>query len=184
MIGRGSRILKDKTTFTVIDLGNNIHRFGMWGAKVNWQKIFKYPNYYLDNLLTDEELEDNFRYVMPDELRAKFSKTEDVFFNVKKVYTEAIKVGESSKVVLSRSIEQHAYICIENSEDVYDALILAKLLGDDIDYRIQQYLKCICKSTNSFTDWLKEDYRQKLRAYLLANFDRVFEEINGYPPEE
>ena len=107
-----------------------------------------------------------------------------VFFNVKKVYTEAIKVGESSKVVLSRSIEQHAYICIENSEDVYDALILAKLLGDDIDYRIQQYLKCICKSTNSFTDWLKEDYRQKLRAYLLANFDRVFEEINGYPPEE
>ncbi len=184
MIGRGSRILKDKTSFTVIDLGNNIHRFGMWGAKVDWQKIFKYPNYYLDNLLTDEELEDNFRYEMPDELRAKFSKTEDVFFNVKKVYTEAIKVGESSKVVLSRSIEQHAYICIENSEDVYDALILAKLLGDDIDYRIQQYLKCICKSTNSFTDWLKEDYRQKLRAYLLANFDRVFEEINGYPPEE
>ncbi|UMB61141.1 DEAD/DEAH box helicase family protein [Lutibacter sp. A80] len=184
MIGRGSRILKDKTSFTVIDLGNNIHRFGMWGAKVNWQKIFKYPNYYLDNLLTDEDLEDNFRYVMPDDLRAKFAKTEDVFFNVKKVYTDAIKDGESSKVVLSRSIEQHAHICIENSEDVYDALILAKLLGDDIDYRIQQYLKCICKSTNSFTDWLKEDYRQKLRTYLLANFDRVFEEINGYPPEE
>lgn len=184
MIGRGSRILKNKTTFNVIDLGNNIHRFGMWGAKVNWQKIFKYPNYYLDNLLTDEDLEDNFRYVMPDELRAKFPKTEDVFFNVKRVYTDAIKVGESSKVVLSRSIEQHATICTENSEDVYDALILAKLLGDDIDYRIQQYLKCICKSTNSFTDWLKEDYRQKLRTYLLANFDSLFEEINGYPPEE
>ncbi len=184
MIGRGSRILKDKTTFNVLDLGNNIHRFGMWGAQVNWQKIFKYPSYYLDNLLTDEDLEDNFRYEMPDELRAKFSKTEDVFFNVKKVYTAAIKIGESSKVVLSRSIEQHARICIENSEDVYDALILAKELGDDIDYRIQQYLKCICKSTNSFTDWLKEDYRQKLRTYLLANFDSVFEDIHGYPPEE
>jgi superfamily II DNA or RNA helicase len=184
MIGRGSRILKNKTTFNVIDLGNNFHRFGMWGAKVNWQKIFKYPNYYLDNLLSDEDLEDNFRYVMPDELRAKFSKTEDVFFNVKRVYTEAIKIGESSKVVLSRSIEQHARICTENSEDVYDALILANLLGDDIDYRIQQYLKCICKSTNSFTDWLKTDYRQKLRTYLLTNFDSLFEEINGYPPEE
>ena len=184
MIGRGSRILKDKTTFNVLDLGNNIHRFGMWGAQVNWQKIFKYPSYYLDNLLTDEDLEDNFRYEMPDELRAKFSKTEDVFFNVIKVYTAAIKIGESSKVVLSRSIEQHARICIENSEDVYDALILAKELGDDIDYRIQQYLKCICKSTNSFTDWLKEDYRQKLRTYLLANFDSVFEDIHGYPPEE
>jgi len=184
MIGRGSRILKDKTSFNVIDLGNNIHRFGMWGAQVNWQKIFKYPSYYLDNLLTDEDLEDNFRYEMPDELRAKFSKTEDVFFNVKKIYTDAIKIGESSKVVLSRSIEHHARICIENSEDVYDALILAKLLGDDIDYRIQQYLKCICKSTNSFTDWLKEDYRQKLRTYLLANFDSVFEDIHGYPPED
>ncbi|GGK50223.1 MULTISPECIES: DEAD/DEAH box helicase [Flavobacteriaceae] len=184
MIGRGSRILKDKTSFNVIDLGNNIHRFGMWGAQVNWQKIFKYPSYYLDNLLNDEDLEDNFRYEMPEELRVKFSKTEDVFFNVKKVYTEAIKIGESSKVVLSRSIEQHARICIENSEDVYDALILAKLLGDDIDYRIQQYLKCICKSTNSFTDWLKDDYRQKLRTYLLANFDSVFEEIHGYPPED
>ena len=184
MIGRGSRILKNKTSFNVIDLGNNIHRFGMWGAKVNWQKIFKYPSYYLDNLLTDEDLEDNFRYVMPDELRAKFPNSEEVFFKVKRVYTEAIKIGESSKVVLSRSIEQHATICTENSEDVYDALILANLLGDDIDYRIQQYLKCICKSTNSFTDWLKTDYRQKLRTYLLNNFDSLFEEINGYPPED
>ena len=37
--------------------------------------------------------------------------------------------GESSKVVLKRSIEQHALICIENSEDVYDALDLVKLLN-------------------------------------------------------
>ena len=184
MIGRGSRILKDKTSFNVIDLGNNFHRFGMWGANLNWQKIFKSPNYYLDNLINDEELESNFRYEMPKELREKFSKTDDVSFNIKKAYTDAIQSGESSKVVLSRSIEQHARICTENSEDVYDALILAKEIGDDIDHRIQQYLKCICKSTNSFTDWLKEDYRQKLRAYLLANFDAIFEEINGYPPED
>ncbi|WP_111707582.1 DEAD/DEAH box helicase [Lutibacter citreus] len=184
MIGRGSRILKDKTTFNVIDLGNNFHRFGMWGANLNWNKIFKSPNYYLDNLLNDEDLESNFRYEMPKELRDKFSKTEDVFFNIKEAYIDAIKIGESSKVVLSRSIDQHARICTENSEDVYDALILAQEIGDDIDHRIQQYLKCICKSTNSFTDWLKEDYRKKLRAHLLANFDTIFEEINGYPPEE
>ena len=184
MIGRGSRILKNKKTFNVIDLGNNFHRFGMWGAQVNWQKIFKYPSYYLDNLMSDEDLEDNFRYEMPDELRAKFSKSEFVFFHIKKVYTEAIKIGESSKVVLARSIEQHARICTENSEDVYDALILANLLGDDIDYRVQQYLKCICKSTVSFTDWLKTDYRQKLRAFLLANFDNLYQEINGFPPED
>jgi superfamily II DNA or RNA helicase len=184
MIGRGSRILKNKTTFNVIDLGNNFHRFGMWGAQVDWQKIFKYPNYYLDNLLNDEELEDNFRYEMPEDLRIQFSKSEEVFFNIKRSYADAIKIGESSKVVLSRSMDQHAKICIENSEDVYDALTLANQLGDDIDYRIDQYVKCICKSTRNFTDWLKDDYKQKLRSHLLANFDTIFEEIFGYPPED
>ncbi len=184
MIGRGSRILKDKTTFNVIDLGNNFHRFGMWGSNLNWQKIFKSPNYYLDNLLNDEDLEGNFRYEMPPELRSQFSKTEDVYFNIKSTYVEAIQNGESSKEVLKRSIEQHAKICVENSEDVYDALILMNQLGEDIEYRINQYIRCICKSTKNFIDWLNDDYRKKLRAYLLENFDTVFEEINGYPPED
>ena len=184
MIGRGSRILKEKTTFNVIDLGNNFHRFGMWGSNLNWQKIFKSPNYYLDNLLNDEDLEGNFRYEMPPELRLQFSKTEDVYFNIKSTYVEAIQNGESSKEVLKRSIEQHAKICVENSEDVYDALILMNQLGEDIEYRINQYIKCICKSTKNFIDWLNDDYRKKLRAYLLENFDTVFEEINGYPPED
>ncbi len=69
MIGRGSRILKNKKTFSVIDLGNNFHRFGPWGDDLDWQRIFKSPNYYLDSILSDEELESNFRYEMPDELR-------------------------------------------------------------------------------------------------------------------
>jgi len=184
MIGRGSRILKDKNIFNVIDLGNNFHRFGMWGANLNWQKIFKSPNYYLDNLLNDEELESNFRYEMPDEVRKQFSNSNDVTFNIKKAYVDAIQNGESSKEVLKRSIEQQAKICIENSEDVYDALILSQLLDDDITYRIQHYIRCICKSTTNFIDWLNSDYRQKLRTYLLANFDTVFEEIHGRPPED
>ena len=33
MIGRGSRILKEKNTFKVIDLGNNCYRFGPWGSR-------------------------------------------------------------------------------------------------------------------------------------------------------
>ena len=53
MIGRGSRILKDKSTFDVIDLGNNFHRFGPWGADLDLQRIFRSPNYYLDNLMDD-----------------------------------------------------------------------------------------------------------------------------------
>jgi superfamily II DNA or RNA helicase len=184
MIGRGSRIFKDKKTFNVIDLGNNFHRFGMWGSNLNWQKIFKSPNYYLDNLLNDEDLESSFKYIMPDEIREQFSKSTEVFFNVKQAYVDAIQSGSSSKDVLKKSIEQHTKICVENSEDVYDSLILLKLLEDDITYRLNQYIKCICKSTNNFTDWLNDDYRKKLRSYLLTNFDAVYEEINGKPPED
>ncbi len=184
MIGRGSRITNNKSTFNVIDLGNNFYRFGAWGEDLDWQRIFKSPKYFLDNLIDDEELESNFKYEMPDELREQFSNSEDVYFNIKKAYTESVKNGESTKVILERSIEQHAKICIENSEDVFDALILAKELGDDIDHRIERYTKCISKSTHNFVSWLKNDYRLKLRSYLRENFDRVFEEINGYPPEE
>ena len=32
MIGRGSRIFKNKNSFDVVDLGNNFHRFGPWGS--------------------------------------------------------------------------------------------------------------------------------------------------------
>ncbi|MBU2940223.1 DEAD/DEAH box helicase family protein [Lacinutrix sp. C3R15] len=183
MIGRGSRVLKNKTTFQVIDLGNNLHRFGPWGADLDWQRIFRTPNFYLDGLINDEDIEENFRYEMPEELRAEFSNSEDVYFDIKKTYINSIKAGESSKVVLERSIKHHAKICIENSEDVYDALGLAKMLGDDIDYRIGRYTKCISKSTFNFVEWLKNDYRLKLRAYLRDNFDTDFEEIHGRKPE-
>lgn len=184
MIGRGSRILNNKSSFKVIDLGNNCYRFGPWGSDLDWQLIFRSPDYYMDRLQSDEELESNFRYEMPEDIRIQFGKSEEVYFDVKETYMEAIRSGGSSKDVLEKSIAQHAYICIENSEDVYDALTLAKLLGDDIDNRIEKYAKCISKSTHNFLSWLKDDYRLKLRSYLRENFDTVFEEIHGYPPED
>ena len=184
MIGRGSRVLKNKSTFTVVDLGNNFHRFGPWGDDLDWQRIFRSPNYYLDSLLSDEELESNFRYEMPDELRAEFAKSKEVHFDIQKTYVDSIRSGESSKVVLERSIEQHAKICVENSEDLYDALALAKMLGDDIDFRVNRYTKCISKSTFNFVEWLKGEYRKKLNAHLRSNFDEIFESIHGYPPED
>lgn len=174
MIGRGSRIFKEKNTFDVVDLGNNFHRFGPWGStNLDWQRIFKYPSHYLDGILSDEELESNFKYEMPDDIRQSFLKSETVYFDINKTYIESIRKGESSKVVLKRSIEQHAKICIENSEDVYDALALIKLLADDIDFRIHRYSQCISKSTHNFLEWLKEDYKKKLRFYLRENFDRI-----------
>lgn len=184
MIGRGSRILKNKNSFDVIDLGNNFHRFGPWGADLDWHKMFRAPNFYLDNLLNDEELESTFVYELPAAVRAQFKNSTDLYFDVKKTYIAAVQAGESSKKVLERSIVHHGKMCIENSEDVFDALLLAKLLGDDIDDRIQRYSKCICKSTHNFVDWLRDDYRKKLNSYLRNNFDTVFEEIHGHPPIE
>jgi hypothetical protein len=75
-------------------------------------------------------------------------------------------------------------MCIENSEDVFVALILAKMLGEEIDDRINRYAKCISKSTHNFVTWLKDDYRKKLNSYLRENFDEEYEKIFGHPPIE
>ena len=184
MIGRGSRILKNKNTFEVIDLGNNFHRFGPWGADLDWQRIFNSPDFYLDKLLDDESIESYFNYEMPNELKEAFKRSENLEFDVKLVYKDSIINGESSKVVLERSIDHHAQICIENSEDEYDALALAKMLGDSIDHRILRYSQCISKSTHNFLTWLKDDYRKKLRMHIRNNFEELFVKIHGHAPVE
>jgi len=184
MIGRGSRILDHKTTFNVVDLGNNFHRFGAWGADLDWQRMFRAPDYYLDAILSDEEIEGTFRFELPSEIKKEFSKSTELYFDIKKEYLSTIRAGESSKKVLERSIIHHAKICIENSEDVYDSLALVKMLGEEIDDRINRYSKCISKSTHNFITWLKEDYRKKLKAYLRTNFDDDYEKIHGHPPIE
>ena len=174
MIGRGSRVYKSKDEFDVIDLGNNFHRFGPWGcSNLDWHRIFKNPSNYLDGILSDEELENNFKYEMSDEVRRHFNNSDEVYFDINKTYIASIRKGESSKVVLKKSIEQHAKICVENSNDIYDALGLMKLLNEDIDFRINRYSKCISKSTNNFLEWLKEDYKKKLRSYMRLNFEKI-----------
>ena len=184
MIGRGSRIYGDKKEFDVLDLGNNFYRFGPWGADLDWQKMFRAPDYYLNAILSDEEIESNFKYELPAAIKKEFANSKDMYFDMKQVYIDTIRAGESSKRVLEKSIVHHAKMCIENSEDVFDALILAKKLGEEIDDRINRYAKCISKSTHNFVTWLKDDYRKKLNAYLRANFDEDFEKIHGYPPED
>ena len=69
MIGRGSRVLPNKKEFTVIDMGNNAARFGLWNTPIDWYAIFKSPDFYLQNIVDDEEIERQFRYLMPEELK-------------------------------------------------------------------------------------------------------------------
>jgi superfamily II DNA or RNA helicase len=171
MIGRGSRVLDKKETFSVIDLGNNLSRFGLWTDDIDWHLIFRNPTFFLENLISDDEIERNFRYVIPESIKEMFANSDDFDFDVKEEYEIAVKSGLKSKAVLEKSIEQHAKICAENSEDVFDAHILSRELNDDIEFRIKQYSFCILKSSKNYIKWLEEDYKRKLRVRIGLKFN-------------
>ncbi|HCF04238.1 DEAD/DEAH box helicase [Flavobacterium sp.] len=166
MIGRGSRKLENKDEFTVIDLGNNAARFGLWSDPVNWQHIFKSPEYYLENLRDDAEIELYFKYEMPPELRAKFSKTQIVTFDVDEEHKMVIRQNLRSKVVLEKSLEQHAAMCVDNSEELQDAKRLAKELDEDIECRVKRFSKCLSQCSKNYREWLVEDYKMKLTVLI------------------
>ncbi len=173
MIGRGSRILPDKPTFSIIDLGNNSARFGFWNDDVNWQYIFKNPELYYANLINDEEIERKFVYVMPDHIKEKFKKSAVITYDIEEAYQETKRSGKPSKSVLEASMNQHAKMCKENSKGVKEARALITLLEDDIAYRIRLYSYCISKSTKNYKEWLEEEYRRKLRAKINKLFSGV-----------
>lgn len=170
MIGRGSRILDHKKSFLVMDLGNNVARFGPWNQVVDWQHIFKYPDFYLDNLRNDEDIERDFVYVMPDSIKERFRKSQNIEFDIKMEYEQAIYEGRKSITAIERSIEQHSQMCIVNSETIFEARDLIKYLHDDISYRIKQYSYCMMNSTKNYKDWLMEEYVRKLRLSFNGKF--------------
>ncbi len=167
MIGRGSRILPTKTDFVVVDLGNNAARFGLWTADVDWQKIFKAPDLYLLSLATDEEIERKFRYVMPEELKAMFPNSEIINFDIKAENEKIVAAGLKSSTVLDKSIEIHANMIVENSDEITKAFALARMLEDEIHYRVKQYCYLISKSTRNYREWLLEDYIKRLKKMIL-----------------
>ena len=170
MIGRGSRVTKTKKTFSVIDLGNNLHRFGLWDSPVDWYHIFQAPHQYYDDLKSDEVIERQFIYEMPDDLKAKFSKSVDIKLNIKAEYDHAMSMGMHSKIVIQKSIDQHCKMCVENADDMWDALDLAKELKDDIQDRIKHYSYCTIKTTKNYLVWLEEDYYRRLNSQIRQEF--------------
>ena len=174
MIGRGSRILPNKKDFDVIDLGNNSTRFGLWEEKMDWHYIFNQPDFFIESIMSDAEIEKHFVYEMPDELRAHFSKSAEIDFDVKEEFDKVKGSGMRSAVVIDKSIEQHANMCVDNSEDFDGAIELSVLLKEDIADRIRRYSYCISKSTKNYIEFLKEDYTRKLRrAIKIANAERA-----------
>jgi superfamily II DNA or RNA helicase len=167
MIGRGSRVIPGKKEFTVIDLGNNLSRFGLWEDEVDWAAVFRNPEAYLLNLRSDEEIELQYRYEMPDELRAKFSKSEVIDFDIKEAHKEALRQKQRPKIVIENSIEQHVKMCVENSSDIESALQLAQLLKEEIDFRVRVYTRCLGKASQSYVTWLQDDYYRKMKQQIV-----------------
>ncbi|MES2239120.1 MAG: DEAD/DEAH box helicase [Bacteroidota bacterium] len=181
MIGRGSRKLPNKDDFSVIDLGNNAARFGLWSEPVNWQHIFKSPEFYLENLRDDAEIELYFKYTMPPELRAKFPNTDDVTFDIDEEHKLAIKQNLRSKVVLDKSLDQHGTMCVYNTETLQEAKSLSKELDNDIECRIKRYAKCLSQCSKNYREWLIEDYKLKLTLLIGKKYR---EKIMNEPDDE
>lgn len=183
MIGRGSRILADKKEFTVIDLGNNLSRFGLWEAEIDWMSIFRSPEFHLQSIRSDEEIERAYKYVMPEDLRMKFANSVNIDFDVKDEHKAAVGNHHRPKVVIEKSLQQHVSMCIENSSNLEQALALAELLKEEIEYRIRIYARCLSKTSESYVKWLQDEYKRNLKAALfMRNLSVVHQ--NGIQSEE
>jgi len=163
MIGRGSRRLPQKKTFSIIDLGNNTERFGEWHAPVDWKHVFENPDQYHESLNSHTEYEG---HNIPAEVRSKFPNTLEVSFDIQTAHQEAISKGDKAKIVIRDSIRQHALMCADNADTISEALHLSEELDKEIDWRVKQYAKCLGKVTKNYTDWLREDYRSKMRILI------------------
>ena len=162
MIGRGSRSLPKKKTFTIIDLGNNIERFGEWKAPVDWQLIFDRPEAFIESMhhVTQEAR------VISSDLRSKFPNTLQLSFDIQDAHQKAVDAGLKPMVVIRDSIRQHAMMCMENSDSIAQALELTNELDQEIQWRVKQYGKCLGKVTRNYTDWLMTDYKSRLQTLI------------------
>jgi superfamily II DNA or RNA helicase len=170
MIGRGSRVLPHKKEFTVIDLGNNVSRFGFWDDAIDWLHIFRYPEIHLQNIRSDEEIELGFKYVMPEDLRAHFPKSSEIDFDVRAEHDEALRLHHRPRVVIDKSIQQHVTMCMENSNTLEEAVALSVLLREEIDYRVRVYTRCLSKSSESYVKWLQDEYKRNLKSALFMRY--------------
>ncbi len=171
MIGRGSRVIPGKTDFTVIDLGNNARRFGLWESHMDWPEIFRHPEAFMDTIISDEQMEKEMVYEMPLEIREKFRNSPSISFDIREEYVRIMRLGGRTKDVLDKSINQHTRIIEENCKDYYSALELVRLLEPDIKSRVKHYSYCIARSTESYLSWIKEEYTRKLQQNLRGRFN-------------
>jgi hypothetical protein len=173
MIGRGSRKLADKSVFQVIDLGNNVRRFGYWQEYIDWQDAFNYPDRFLEARLSEEDdILFEAEYELNRNLKDKLVNPGKLeLFSMKAVYDNCIDTGKKGKEAVDVSLDNHFEVIKENSEDMYDGLLLLQELQDDIERRLKHYTKCITKATDNYLNWLKETYNRQLSQRIRSEMD-------------
>jgi len=173
MIGRGSRKLEDKSQFQVIDLGNNVRRFGYWQDYIDWQDAFNFPDRFLEARLSEEDdMMFEAEYELPRNLKDKLVDPDKLeLFSMKKVYDDCIMKGQKGKDAVDVSLDNHFLVVSENCKDVYDGLMLQEELQEDIERRLKHYTKCITKATDAYLNWLKETYNRQLSQRIRAELN-------------
>lgn len=172
MIGRGSRKLPKKDRFKVIDLGNNVRRFGLWQDYLNWQDAFRFPDRFLEARLSEaEDLEFEVEFEFPRGAGDVLNLKELEKFNIKEVYYECVDNGTKGKEAVELSLENHFEVIRDAAEDYFHGLELMDLLKDHIEHRLKHYTKCITKSTPNYFKYINETYNRQLRQKLRAVLD-------------
>ena len=165
MIGRGSRVTPTKKNFSIIDLGNNINRFGLWESSLDWEDVFINPDKFLDQNYFDElEKQRELNYTIPDEVIDLFpTRTEDLFLDVEDIYEGCMDRGEKASNSLDIFISNHAKLISDNSTEFAEAEILIEKLDDSIRHRLKIYTTCITKSTKSYLNYIYDTYQRRLK---------------------
>jgi hypothetical protein len=171
MIGRGSRKLPNKDTFKIIDLGNNVRRFGFWQDYLNWQDAFRFPDRFLESRLSEmEDLEFEVEFEFSRDLQDKLDTKTLAEFCIKTSYYDCIDQGLKGKVAIDHSMENHLNAILSAASDEDEALEFVGLLQDHIEYRLKHYTKCITKCTPNYLKYLIETYHRQLRLKLRNSF--------------
>ena len=172
MIGRGSRSIPNKNQFKIIDLGNNVRRFGYWQDYINWQDAFRFPDRFLESRISElEDMEFEVEYEYPKGFEQLIRTHILEEFSIKECYLAAIDRGGKGKDAIDASIENHFAAIEASATDLDHALELQKLLQDHIEHRIKHYTKCISKCTDNYFKYLLEPYNRQLSQKIRLNIE-------------
>lgn len=172
MIGRGSRKIPDKDSFQVIDLGNNVRRFGYWQDHVNWQDAFRFPDRFLESRISElEDLEFEVEFEFPKGYEKHLALDILNAFNMKENYYECLDAGVKGKLAVDNSMQNHFTAIIAQAQNVEEGLKCVEMLQEHINHRIKNYTRCISKSSENYLKYLVETYNRQLSQKIRMHFD-------------